>query len=128
MKALNCVFPTGAILTVGGVCLCALLEWHSYYNTQDWEYAVLALSFFPALLLGSLLAIVGSFIDRKRLLIAQARARGVLCWAASGISFVLLATTGNVHRWTATFMFPTFVGFVAGSVFLWKLTSSRVIG
>jgi hypothetical protein len=121
MKAWNWVFPTGAILTVGGVFLYALVEHLSFGSTEGLGYAILSQSFFPALLLGTVLAIVGSFIDRKRLPVAETRARGVLCWATSGISFLLLVTTGNVHGWTFTFIFPVFVGFVAGSVFLSKL-------
>jgi len=122
MKAWNWVFPTGAILTVGGVFLYALVEHLSFGSTEGLGYAILSQSFFPALLLGTVLAIVGSFIDRKRLLVAETRTRGVLCWAASGVSFLLLVTTGNVHGWTFTFIFPAFVGFVAGSIFLSKLT------
>gem|GEM_PF-6952541 len=123
MKPLNWVFPTGAILTIGGVCLCALLDWHSFYETRDWEFAVLSRSFPLALILGAILAIVGSFIDRQRLPIIQTRAIGLLCWAASGISFLLLITNFNVHGWTITFIFPVFVGFVTGLVFLSKLST-----
>jgi hypothetical protein len=54
--------------------------------------------------------------------VAETRTRGLICWAASGVSLLLLVTTGNVHGWTFTFVFPAFVGFVAGSVFLSKLT------
>src|SRR3981081_332276 len=110
MRALNVVFPIGAALTVGGVFLYAFVEHLSFGSTQDWLYSILSQSFFPALLLGTVLAIAGSFIDRKRLPVTQTRARGVLCWAMSGISFLLLITTGNVHGWTFTFIFPAFVG------------------
>jgi hypothetical protein len=122
MKALNLVFPIGAILTIGGVFLYALVEHLSFGSTEGLVYAILSHSFSPTLLLGTVLAIVGSFIDRKRLPVAKTRARGMLCWAASGVSFLLLITTGNVHGWTFTFIFPAVVGFVAGSVLLSKLT------
>ena len=123
MKMWNWVFPTGAILTVGGVFLYALVEHLSFGSTEGLGYAILSQSFLPALLLGTVLAIVGSFVDRKRLPVTESRARGVLCWAASAVSFLLLETIGNVHGWTFTFIFPAFVGFVAGSVFLSKLSA-----
>jgi hypothetical protein len=116
MRALSVVFPIGATLTVGGVFLYALVEHLSFGSTQGWWYSILSESFFPALLLGTVLAIIGSFIDRRRLPVSQARVRGMLCWVISGISFLLLFTTGNVHGWTFTFIFPAFVGFVAGAV------------
>jgi peptidoglycan/LPS O-acetylase OafA/YrhL len=116
------VFPIGAILNVGGVFLYALLERHSFENTQDWEFAVLSATFIPSLLVGTVLVIVGSFLDRRRLPVAQARVRGVLCWLTSGISFALLASIGNVHGWTFAFIFPAFAGFVTGAVLLSKLT------
>ena len=122
MRALNVVFPIGATLTVGGVFLYALVERLSFGSTQDWWYSILSECFIPALLLGIMLAIAGSFIDRKRLPATQTRARGVLCWAVSGVSFLLFYTTGNVHGWTFTFIFPAFVGFIAGAVLLSKLT------
>jgi hypothetical protein len=121
MRALNWVFPTGAILTVGGVFLYALVENLSFGGTEDWGYAMLAQSFIPALLLGTLLAIVGSFLDRRRLPVTQTRTRGAICWFASAVSFLLLVKTGNVHGWTFAFIFPAFVGFIAGAVFLSKL-------
>jgi hypothetical protein len=73
----------GAILNVGGVFLYALLEWHSFKSTQDWEFAALTPTFIPALLVGTVLVIVGSFFDRRRLPVARTRVRGVLCWIAS---------------------------------------------
>ena len=121
MRALKWVFPTGAILNVGGVFLDALLEWHSFENTQDWEFAVLSATFIPTLLVGTVQVIVGSFLDRRRLPVAQTRVRGILCWIASGISFSLLATIGNVHGWTFAFIFPAFAGFLTGVVLLSKL-------
>jgi hypothetical protein len=121
MRAWNWVFPTGAILTVGGVFLYALVEYLSFGSTEGLDYAILSQSFFPALLLGPASAIVGSFIDRKRLPVAETRTRGLICWAASGVSLLLLVATGNVHGWTFTFIFPAFVGFVTASVFLSKL-------
>ena len=122
MKVLRWVFPIGALLTVVGVFLCALLDRHSSDNTQDWEYAILSKSFAPALLLGTVLALIGSVLDRRRLPITETRARGITCWLASGVSLLLLIKGGNVHNWTVTFMFPAFVGFVAGAVLLSKLT------
>jgi ABC-type Fe3+-siderophore transport system permease subunit len=122
MKVLKCVFPTGALLTVGGVFLCAPLEWHSFDNTQDWEYAILSKSFLRALLLGTVLVLIGSVLDRRRLPITETRARGITCWLACGVSLLLLVKGGNVHGWTITFMGPAFVGFVAGAVLLSKLT------
>jgi hypothetical protein len=122
MRVLKWVFPTGALLTVGGVFLCALLERHRFDNTQDWEYAILSKSFAPALLLGTVLALIGSVLDRRRLPVTETRRRGITCWLASGVSLLLLVKSGNVHGWTVTFMFPAFVGFVAGAVLLSKLT------
>jgi hypothetical protein len=69
---LNWVFPAGAILNVGGVFLYALLEKHSFQNTQDWEFAVLSATFILSLLVGTVLVIVGSFFERRRLGLAQA--------------------------------------------------------
>jgi hypothetical protein len=120
MKVLKWVFPTGAILTVGGVFLYARLEQHSFENTQDLEFVILSQIFLPALLLGSVLAIVGSILDRLRLAVRQTRTRGIVCWVVSAASFLLLDTIGNVHGWTFTFIFPAFVGFIAGAIFLTK--------
>jgi len=103
---------------MGGVFLYALLERHSFENTRDWEFAVLNATFIPSLLVGTLLVIVGSFFDRRRLPAAEARVRGILCLLTSGISFALLAFIGNVHGWTAAFVFPAFAGLVAGAVLL----------
>jgi peptidoglycan/LPS O-acetylase OafA/YrhL len=122
MRVLKWVFPTGALLTVGGVFLCGLLERHSFDNTQDWEYAILSKSFAPTLLLGTVLALIGSVLDRRRLPVTETRPRGITCWFASGVSLLLLVKSGNVHGWTVTLMFPAFVGFVAGAVLLSKLT------
>jgi hypothetical protein len=121
MRALKWVFPTGAILTIGGVFLYAQLERHSFENTQDLEFAILSKIFMPTLLLGSVLAIVGSILDRITLTLKETRLRGIICWVASAVSSALLTTIGNVHRWTFTFIFPAFVGFVAGAIFLSKL-------
>jgi len=118
MRVLKWVFPTGAILTIVGVFLCAQLEWHSSENTQDWEFVVLSDIFLPVLFLVSFLAIVGSLLDRLRLTVRQTRVSGVVCWLASAVSFLLLCTIGNPHGWTFTFVFPAFVGFIVGSVCL----------
>ena len=79
MRISNWVFPAGAILNVGGVFLYAVLEKHSFESTQDVEYALLSATFIPSLLVGTVLAIVGSFLDRRRLAIAQTRVRGSFC-------------------------------------------------
>ena len=119
MSLLKWVFPTGAMLTVGGVFLSALMEHHGYESTtQDWEFEILFQTSLPALLLGAVLTIVGSFIDKWRLPATQVKARGIICLIVSGVSFGLLATTGNVHGWTFTFFFPAFVGFIAAGVLL----------
>jgi len=120
MRALNTVFPIGASLTVGGVFIAFLVERADFWSTGGWGYSLLSESFLPALLLGTASAIIGSFLDRKGLSVAQARGRGMVCRAASGFSFLLLVTTGNVHGWAFMFIFPTFAGFVAGAVFLSK--------
>jgi hypothetical protein len=126
MRVLNWIFPIGGLLTVGGVFLYALLERHSFENTQDWEFIILSQIFLPALLLGSVLAIVGSLFDRNRLRQTQTRARARMCWLVSGISFLLLFTTGNVHGWTISFAFPAFVGFFTGAVLLSKKSESQI--
>jgi hypothetical protein len=65
-----------ATLNVGGVFLYALLERHSFENTQDCEFAALSATFVPSLLLvGTVLVIIGSFFDRRRLPTAH-RAQG----------------------------------------------------
>src|ERR1700680_3300445 len=126
MKVLRWVFPTGALLTIAGVFLCALLEWHSFDNTQDWEYVILSKSFVPALLLGTILALIGSVVDRRRLPITETRPRGITCWLASAASLLELLKGGEfVHGWRIIFMFPLFVGFVSGVVLLSKLTENN---
>ena len=127
MKASAWIFPVGASLNLGGVFLYALLEWHSFENTQDWEFTVLSATFIPSLLIGTVLVIVGSFFDRRRLSVTQTRVRGVLCWVTSGISFALLETIGNVHGWTFAFIFPAFAGFGAGAVLLSKHSASETV-
>jgi MFS family permease len=114
------IFLAGVLLNLGGVLLCALLEIHSFHNTQDWQFAMLETIFMPALLAGTVLVIVGSVVDRRGLPVARARTRGWFCLAASVLSFVLLALVGNVHSWTFTFIFPAFAGLVAAGVFLSK--------
>jgi hypothetical protein len=117
MSVLKWVFPTGAILMMVGVFLYAQLEWQSFEKAQN-LVVILSLTF---MLLGSLLAIAGSVLDRLRLTVRQTRVRGIMCWLASAVSFLLLYTIGNVHRWTFAFIFPAFVGFIVGAVFLSKL-------
>jgi hypothetical protein len=125
VRASTWIFPIGAVLNVGGVFLCALLEWLSFRNTLDWRFAFLSTTFMPSLLVGTVLVIVGSFFDRRRLPAEQTKVRGVFCWIASGISFSLLASIGNVHRWTFTFIFPAFAGLVTGAILLSKPTDTR---
>jgi peptidoglycan/LPS O-acetylase OafA/YrhL len=120
MRVLKLVFPIGAVMTVGGVFLYAQLERHSFENTQDLEFAVLSQIFMPVLLLGSGLAIVGSFLDRQHLTAKKSRARGLVCWLVSAVSFV--------HGWTFSFIFPAFVGFISGAVFLSKLSDREHTG
>jgi len=103
------------------VFLDAQLERHGFENTEGLEFVILSQIFIPALLIGSLLAIVGSILDRLRLPVRQTRVRGVMCWLVSAVSFLLLSTIGNVHGWTFAFIFPAFVGFIVGVVFLSKL-------
>jgi peptidoglycan/LPS O-acetylase OafA/YrhL len=118
MKVLRCMFPIGALLIVGSVLLDALLA-HLTVNDPR-TFTILVNSFLAALLLGTLLGIVGSFIERRRLPVARARRVGVVCWSASLISVVLMATIGNVHDWTFSLIFPAFVGFLAGVVLIAK--------
>ena len=120
MSASRWVFPAGAVLTVGGVLLCALLEWRSFGHTQDWVFAILSQAFLPSLLLGAVLVIWGSFLDRKRLSAIQTKVRGKLCWTASCIALLFFITTGNVHSWTFTYILLAFVGFVTGAVLFSK--------
>jgi hypothetical protein len=125
MKILKWLFPFGAILTVGGVFLYALVERLSFGDTRGWGYSVLSQSFLPALLIGAPSAIVGSFVERKRLSVKQTRVRGIICWGVSALSFLLLLTVGNVHGWTFTFIFPAFAGFVAGIILLSKFSANN---
>jgi peptidoglycan/LPS O-acetylase OafA/YrhL len=125
MKLLQWMLPTGTILTIGGVLLCAQAERHGFETTLDWEYAVLSATFAPSLLLGAALAIAGSVLDRSRLPLAQTRVRGALCWGVSVISLALFLTrTESIHGWTVMFLAPTFVGFVAGCILLSKWSES----
>jgi len=125
MKVLKWFFPIGAFLTVGGVFLYALVERLSFGETRGWAYSLLSRTFFPALLIGAPFAIVGSFVERKRLSVKQTRFKGIICWCVSVISFLLFVTIGNVHGWTFTFVFPAFVGFVAGAVLLSKFSANN---
>jgi hypothetical protein len=67
LRVAKWIFPIGAILNIGGVFLYFLLEKYSFENTQDWEFTVLSAIFIPSLLIGTVLVIVGSFFDRRRL-------------------------------------------------------------
>jgi hypothetical protein len=125
MKMLKWLFPFGAILTVGGVFLYALVEGLSFGDTQGWGYSLLSQSFLPALLIGAPSAIGGSFVERKRLPVKQTRARGIICWGVSALSFFLLGAVGKVDSWTVTFIFPACVGFVAGAVLLSKFSANN---
>ena len=121
MSASAWVFPIGSTLTIVGVAQCALLDWVSFESTRGMAFAILSETFLPSLLLGTVLAIIGSLVDRKRLPVKEAITRGKFCWLVSGISLVLLISTGNVHRWTFTYIVPAFVSFIAGAVLLSKL-------
>ena len=125
MKVLKWLFPIGAFLTVGGVFLYALVERLSFGDTRDWGYSLLSQTFLPALLIGAPVAIVGSFVERKRLSVKQTRFKGMICWGVSVLSFLLFLTIGNVHGWTFTFIFPTVVGFIAGAVLLSKSSANN---
>jgi hypothetical protein len=125
MKILKWLFPFGVLLTVGGVFLYALVERLSFGDTQSWGYSLLSRSFVPALLVGVPFAIAGSFVERKRLSVKQTRLRGIICWGVSALSFLLFLTVGNVHGWTFTFIFPAFVGFVAGAILLSKFSANN---
>src|SRR5579871_3424328 len=112
MSLRRLLFPVGAGLTLGGILLYAALDYHSFHDTQDWLFAVLSNTFLPALLIGTPLTIVGSAIDRP-ITRKQAKNRGLVCWAVSGLSMFLLERIGNVHGWTFSFIFPAFAGFCA---------------
>lgn len=103
MNLSRSLFPVGAILVIGGVAMRAELDRHRFYNTQDWEFRLLETIFLPSLLLGTVLAPIGSAFDRRRLVAKQLKLRYVLCLLSSGVAFVLLAAFGNVHGWTFTF-------------------------
>jgi uncharacterized membrane protein len=121
MKVENWLVPICIILIVVGIFLQFLLEHHSFQTTQDLEFRVLSTTSFPVLMAGTIASIIAAFFVRRSLPAAQTRTAGILCWAASGISYALLATVGNVHGWTSAFMFPMFAGFVAGAILLSKL-------
>jgi hypothetical protein len=112
----------GAILNVGGVFLYALLEWHSFKSTQDWEFAALiTATFMPALLVGTVLVIVGSFFSIDDDCPWPGQEFGASSVGSqAAISFSLLASIGNVHGWTFAFLFPAFAGFLTGVVLLSK--------
>jgi hypothetical protein len=117
LKARRWVFPIGSVLTVCGVPLCGLLEWQSFYDTQDWESSFLTYAAFFSLFVGSCLSIVGSILDKRRLDPQKAKVRGVVCVAWGGTSLLLLALFGNSHGWTFTLFFPGLVGIVTGLIF-----------
>jgi len=118
MNLSGSLFPVGAVLIIGGVAMAAALDRHSFYNTQDWEFRVLATTFLPSLLLGTVLATVGSAFDRRRLAAKRSKLRGVLCLLCSGVPFVLFEALGNVHGWTFTFFFPIVAGVMSGAILL----------
>ena len=121
------IFPTGASLTVAGVVLYSALEKLSFNSPRDWLFAALEVTFLPALIIGTLLTIIGAAINRKRMSVATARRYGLLCLVASGISFALLKIIGNVHSWTFSFFFPAWAGFLAGVIYLTKFKSMKAI-
>jgi hypothetical protein len=88
MRALNVVFPIGATLTVLEGCFSKI--WSNILVLGARKVG--AIQFCPSpsspgCSSALWLAIVGSFIDRKRLPVTQSRARGILCWTISGIFF-----------------------------------------
>ena len=119
------LFPVGSILTIGGVFAYAVLDCPSIGNAPGWGFAILTQTFIPALLVGAPLAIVGSFVERSRLSVGQARFRGLVCLAVSAISFLLFLVRRNVHDWTFTCIFPAVVGFIAGVVLLSRLEDAN---
>jgi hypothetical protein len=126
MKALRLLFPVGTFLTVGGVILYVFLENLSPEHSTGSTFDTLLQVIFPALLIGTLLAIIGSFVERRHLSVIQAKLRGAFCIAVSVISFLLFYARGNVHNWTFTLIFPAFVGLVSGLVFLSRMLDSAV--
>lgn len=71
MNLSRSLFPVGAILVIGGVAMTAELDRRRFYNTQDWEFRLLETIFLPSLLLGTVLAPIGSAFDRRRLVAKQ---------------------------------------------------------
>jgi hypothetical protein len=120
IEMLAWVFPIGLFLTIGGVSLCSLSEIGIVESAKGPSYDTSPIFLF-ALLAGVPIVIVGAFLDRKRLAVADARRRGWICWATFGVSFLLLAKTANVHTCGFLLIFPAFAGFVTGVIFLWKL-------
>jgi hypothetical protein len=121
-RALCWVFPTGVILTLGGVLLSALREWDSFNNIPGWAETIRSPAWVFMLFLGALLAIVGSFLERRRLPITETRPRGLTCWIACVISLFFMLKGSNFHNWRVIFIFPAFVGFASGAVLLSKLS------
>lgn len=111
-------FPVGVVLVIGGVAMAGELERHSFYNTQDWEARLLEAIFLPALLMGTVLVIVGSVFDRRKLAPKESKRRGLLCLLTSGLAFILLAAFGNVHGWTFMFFLPMLAGLISGAILL----------
>jgi hypothetical protein len=89
------LFPVGSILTIWGVFAYAVLDRPSFGDTEGWGFAILSQTFLPALLIGAPLAIIGSFVERSRLSVFQARFRGMICLAVSAISFILFYVRGG---------------------------------
>ena len=117
MKMLNWAFPAGALLTVAGVLLSTPWDRHSYIHSGVWT-----ISYVSALALGTLLAIIGSVLERRRLPVRDTRPIGITCWLASGVSLLLMLQGANLHDCAVVFSVPAFVGFVSGAVLLSKLT------
>ena len=118
MNLSRSLFPVGAVLVIGGLAMAAEVDRLSFHNTQDWDYRLLEMVFLPSLLLGTVLATVGSAFDRRRLAAKQSNQRGVLCLLCSGIALVLFAAFGNVHGWTFMFFFPMVTGLISGAILL----------
>ncbi len=121
------MFPTGAVLTISGVFLYAALEYVSFQNAQGPLFSVLSIIFFPALVVGTPLAILGSLLDVWQLTTRDARNRGLICLAVGCVSALLVKYTFNVHGWTISFAFPAFAGIVCGLIYLVKMGVGRAV-
>ena len=103
MKALEWLFPIGAILSIYGVLVELLLRLdeatrfegaHGITIPSDWGYRIyvtMPLSLFC----GALLILAGSIMDRKVLPICRTKPRGMACWILSVVSVFFMVA----HKW-----------------------------